>query len=73
MHTRFVINTGTGNLKKQRFNDTFYAIPMDIINLSPDEYNDASRKYRYETKIVAGEKYTSISAGVMVGVSVGLF
>ncbi len=30
-----------------------FKIPMDIINLSPDEYNDSNVKIFYQTKIVA--------------------
>jgi uncharacterized protein len=30
-----------------------FKIPMDIINLSPDEYNDSNLKIFYQTKIVA--------------------
>jgi len=30
-----------------------FKIPMDIINLSPDEYNDSNLKMFYQTKIVA--------------------
>lgn len=30
-----------------------FKIPMDIINLSPDEFNDSNLKLFYQTKIVA--------------------
>jgi uncharacterized protein len=30
-----------------------FKIPMDIINLSPDEYNDSNLRIFYQTKIVA--------------------
>ena len=30
-----------------------YKIPMDIINLSPDEYNESNLRIFYQTKIVA--------------------
>jgi uncharacterized protein len=30
-----------------------FRIPMDIINLSPDEYNDSNLRIFYQTKIVA--------------------
>ncbi len=30
-----------------------FKIPMDIINLSPDEYNDSNLRLFYQTKIVA--------------------
>lgn len=30
-----------------------YRVPMDIINLSPEEYNESNLRMFYETKIVA--------------------
>jgi predicted nucleotidyltransferase len=30
-----------------------FKIPMDILNLSPDEYNDSNLKMYYQTQIVA--------------------
>jgi len=30
-----------------------YKIPMDVINLSPEEYNESNLKIFYQTKIVA--------------------
>jgi hypothetical protein len=30
-----------------------FKIPMDILNLSPDEYNDSNLKLYYQTQIVA--------------------
>ena len=30
-----------------------YKIPMDVINLSPEEYNESNLKMFYQTKIVA--------------------
>lgn len=30
-----------------------YRVPMDIINLSPEEYNESNLRWFYETKIVA--------------------
>lgn len=30
-----------------------FKVPMDVINLSPDEYNESTVKMRYRSKIVA--------------------
>jgi uncharacterized protein len=30
-----------------------FKVPMDVINLSPDEYNESTVKMRYQSKIVA--------------------